>query len=551
MPAFIAAPRAFPVPARCPRHVPPTCSAAPPPPPSPTPTSDASPALAPTPAPPTLCSPSPSTPLLETPRHRRVPLLGALWDTFVRRVTGVALAARYGPVFHSDLFGVPCVIINDHAAVGACYRSPAFVSHGAYPPSFTRTFGPDTLLFIDGPPHAAKKATVAPAFSPQLFPLYFETVQAAATTFWERAAAELATAPSGKVKLEELVKDHYFSIFLNVTTGGAYTTDGATPQAQYAAMRDQFILVTKGFISPPFTRAFRRGIASREALMRTISTLVSERLATRADTIERLRSARSGNVIRAAKADLRGGRVDLLTVLCASSPLRTGPGVEHDPAQLHELAELVLLLWNAGYATQSLSTLCCVFEAAGDRTIWRRLRDEQAGLVRQHRSLTLEQISKEQMPLLDSFISEVLRIRGPIPAFFRRVAEDVVVLGHKIEKGAIVVLDSQAAHFDPRIYPDPNTFNIERFLDDGTGQRPPPPIYSFGPVGGEHSCMGVAFARMSMKATLATMLREYDLELDPNQSTDYLLLPEVLPASGVVLSRLEKRKESKASHMFR
>lgn len=537
MSAFIVAPHALPVSTRRPRPAAPTCSTAPP-----APSSASAPAAsppAPPHSPPTLSDPSSSSPLLETPRYKRLPVLGFLWDTFVRRVTGASLAARFGPVFHSDIFGVPCVVINDHAAVGECYRSPSFEAHGAYPPSFTQTFGPDILLFIDGQRHAAKRATVTPAFSPQLFPLYFDAIQVATEAFWARVAAELAEAPAARVRLVDLVKDHYFKSFLNVTTGGEYTIDGTSREAQYTAMRDQFIVITKGFTSPMFSRAFRRGLAAREALIRTITKLVCDRLASRADTIEQLRAARGDNVTRAAKDDLRGGRVDLLTVLCASSPLRAGPGTEHDPAQLLELAELVLMLWNAGSSTQSVTTLSCVFEAARDRTIWRRLRDEQAGLARQNRPVTLEQATKEQMPLLDSFINEILRIHPPVPAFFRRAAEDVVVLGHKIEKGAIVFLDVQTAHLDPDIYPDPNTLDIERFTDHATAQQPPP-IYSFGAVRGAHFCIGAAVARMNMKATLGTLLREYDLELDPTQSTDFRNLPEVLPASGVVVSRLEK-----------
>jgi cytochrome P450 len=75
---------------------------------------------------------------------------------------------------------------------------------------------------------------------------------------------------------------------------------------------------------------------------------------------------------------------------------------------------------------------------------------------------------KDNLPYIDALIKEVLRWSPPLPiALPNKAMKDDVYRGHFIPAGAIVIQNVWAVCRDPKIYPDPETFNPDRFLKDG------------------------------------------------------------------------------------
>jgi cytochrome P450 len=104
---------------------------------------------------------------------------------------------------------------------------------------------------------------------------------------------------------------------------------------------------------------------------------------------------------------------------------------------------------------------------------------------------------------LGAVVKEVLRLRSPIPVGAGRVLEEPIAAGAgDIPAGTVVLIDAWALHHDPELYPDPEAFRPERFVD---GQ---PESYAFLPFGGgAHRCLGSALAELEIKVALRTMLR--------------------------------------------
>ena len=72
------------------------------------------------------------------------------------------------------------------------------------------------------------------------------------------------------------------------------------------------------------------------------------------------------------------------------------------------------------------------------------------------------------LPYIDALIKEVLRFHPTIPLGLPvRAMRDDVFRGCIIPEGAIVMGNVWAIFRDPEVYPDPNTFNPDRFLKDG------------------------------------------------------------------------------------
>jgi cytochrome P450 len=75
-----------------------------------------------------------------------------------------------------------------------------------------------------------------------------------------------------------------------------------------------------------------------------------------------------------------------------------------------------------------------------------------------------------------------------------------------VPAGTIVGASIYLVHRSPDLYPDPDTFRPERFLD---GQPPPYAWIPFG--GGTRRCLGAAFATLEMKTVIPTILRMVEL----------------------------------------
>ena len=97
--------------------------------------------------------------------------------------------------------------------------------------------------------------------------------------------------------------------------------------------------------------------------------------------------------------------------------------------------------------------------------------------------------------LLPQAVEEMLRWVTPVMQFRRTATRDTKVGGHSIRKGEKLVMYYGAANRDPRIFRNPETFDIT---------RKPNPHIAFGT--GTHFCMGSHMARLEMRVTLEELL---------------------------------------------
>jgi cytochrome P450 len=103
---------------------------------------------------------------------------------------------------------------------------------------------------------------------------------------------------------------------------------------------------------------------------------------------------------------------------------------------------------------------------------------------------------------LDAVAKETLRLRTIVPFSIRRLAAPATIGGIDLPAGVNVAPCVHLVHRNPRIYPDPDAFRPERFLEQPAG------TYTWIPFGGgTRRCIGASFAVFEMKTVLATLLR--------------------------------------------
>lgn len=108
---------------------------------------------------------------------------------------------------------------------------------------------------------------------------------------------------------------------------------------------------------------------------------------------------------------------------------------------------------------------------------------------------------------LDAVVRETLRLRPAVPVVVRRLLTPMQLGGHTVPAGATVAPCIYLMHHREDLYPDPDSFQPERFLDAPAG------TYTWIPFGGGvRRCAAASFALLEMKRVIQTVLREVELQ---------------------------------------
>ena len=107
---------------------------------------------------------------------------------------------------------------------------------------------------------------------------------------------------------------------------------------------------------------------------------------------------------------------------------------------------------------------------------------------------------------LDAVITETLRLRPVISLVARRLTQPVDIGGWELPAGVTVSPSIYLVHRRADIYPDPERFIPERFIDT------PPGTYTWIPFGGGvRRCLGASFAQFEMRVVLAELVQRRQL----------------------------------------
>jgi cytochrome P450 len=88
------------------------------------------------------------------------------------------------------------------------------------------------------------------------------------------------------------------------------------------------------------------------------------------------------------------------------------------------------------------------------------------------------------------------------------VKQPITLAGYDLEAGTVIMPSIYLAHHRAAVYPEPNRFRPERFLERQFS------LYEYLPFGGgDRRCIGSAFALFEMKLVLFQLLSNLELRL--------------------------------------
>jgi len=112
-----------------------------------------------------------------------------------------------------------------------------------------------------------------------------------------------------------------------------------------------------------------------------------------------------------------------------------------------------------------------------------------------------EEVDAGEDAYLDAVIKETLRLRPVIALVLRRLVEPMEIGGRLLPAGVSVAPSIYLVHRRPDVYPEPERFRPERFLEQ------PPGTYTWIPFGGGvRRCLGGAFAEFEMQVVLRELV---------------------------------------------
>lgn len=245
----------------------------------------------------------------------------------------------------------------------------------------------------------------------------------------------------------------------------------------------------------PFT-AMRRGVAARRELNEMLARLIPER------------RTRPGQ--------------DFFSQMCTA--------VDEDGNNWSdlEIIDHFNFLLAASHDTTA-SAISKVVWALGTYPHWQRRLSMEISSLGSELSTTQ---GLRKMHQTDCVFREALRMMPPVPFILRRALRNFHWRGYDIPAGTWIYVSPALVMRDPSLFPDPETFNPDRFSNWQIGEKPHD--FAFSPFGGgAHKCIGMHFANFQVKSFLAVLLRHRWIDLVGDAKLNWQHVPIPMPRDGL------------------
>jgi cytochrome P450 len=386
----------------------------------------------------------------------------AIWSRQARRLL-YACQDRYGDMFTIRVaYEGTWVMLADPAAIKQVFTGDPKIFHaGEGNEILAPLLGRNSLLVLDEKRHMSQRKLLLP-------PFHGERMQGYAQTMSEIAEREIDSWPTGTpYKLRPRMQALTLEIILRTVFGVAGDEAGKLTDLREALREFLDMTTNPRFLLPMLMAGPQRirGVAAFRRRIERVDELIYREIAER---------RRAGDV---------GERDDVLSMMIGASH------EDGSPMRDEEMRDELLTLLVAGHETTATSLAWAVERLTRNPEKLERLRAE---------------VLEGREEYLTATIQETLRLRPVISIVLRRLTEPVEIGGYELPAGVSVAPSIYLVHRNPEIYPEPQRFLPERFLDN------PPGTYTWIPFGGGvRRCLGASFAQFEMAVVLKELVKRH------------------------------------------
>jgi len=406
----------------------------------------------------------------------------------------VKLQRRYGDIFTLSFpFFGRLVYVADPALVKTMFTGSPEQFHAgeANATVLEPALGPNSVLTLDDAPHMRQRKLLLPPFHGERVRGYGELIR-------ETTRKQMETWPVGE---PFALRPHTQRITLAVIMRAVFGVHDEDRLARFEVLIDDFSKRV-GLITtfPALRRNFGPGspwprfLRSREKL----DEFIYEEIGLR-------------------RAEVEAGEESHDDVLSLLLQARHDDGTPMSDEELRD--ELVTVL-GAGHETTATGLAWAMERLLRTPRVLAKLR---------------ESIAAGEEDYLEATVKEALRARPVIVDVGRKLTAPTQVGGYELPAGSFLVAAIAALHYREDIFPQPEEFRPERFLEEKANN------YAWIPFGGGvRRCIGAAFAEYEMRTVLREFVERADLSApDPKPEPVKIRNITLAPGKGTVV-RLDR-----------
>lgn len=425
--------------------------------------------------------------LSHIPGETGLPLLGQTLQ-FVRQPTQMPqrLWREYGTISRGNvLFESAVHLLGPEAnQFVLADREGNFSAHQGWQPILGELF-PRGLMLRDGTDHRAHRRIMQVAFK--------RDALAADLAMMRPRIAEGTAAWSGQLQFYPAIKQLTLDLAAEVFLGVALDDEARRVNKAFIDVVEASTAIMR--LPLPGT-SYGRGLAGRRYLERFFASRIPDK-----------RNSDSP---------------DLFARLCHAES-EEGERFADD-----EIVDHMIFLMMAAHDTTT-SALTTISYLLARHPGWQdAVREELAGAGE-----TLDYDDLDNLTLIGQVFREALRLYPPLPSMRRRTVKECTFNGYTLPAHTQVNVFNHFTHHMPEYWRAPERFDPERFARNEHRTH----SFQFIPFGaGAHTCIGLHFAEIQVKAVLHALLRQYRLEVPDGYEMSYQIAPISKPRDGLPLT---------------
>ncbi|KZT67633.1 cytochrome P450 [Daedalea quercina L-15889] len=445
-----------------------------------------------------------------------IPVIGKFADSLKPTMEGYMKQWNSGALSALSVFNIFIVMASTNEFSRKILNSPTH-AEPCLVHSAKAVLRPDNWVFLTGKAHVEYRRVLNSLFTRKALGVYVGIQDTITRKYFKQWLEDAAKDPSPKpimMPARDLNMETSLRVFC-----GPYIPEHAAKE-----IADKYWMITVALelvnfpLALPGTKIYR-AIQARKVAMRWLEHAAAE----------------------SKKAMVAGGEAQCMLdqwVLALADPEYKGRRDFSD-------TEMAMVVFSFLFASQDAmsSGLIYGFQHLADHPeILAKVREEQERVRagNYEKPITLEMI--ENMPYLRAVVKESMRVKPPVTMVpYKTTKAFPISQDYTVPAGSMVIPSFYNSLHDAEVYPEPDQFLPERWLDpDGSANQNPRNYLVFG--SGPHKCIGIEYAMMNIGIVLADAAVLMDFEHVRTEKSDKVqIIATLFPQDGCLLKVSSRR----------
>ncbi|GMT36806.1 hypothetical protein PFISCL1PPCAC_28103 [Pristionchus fissidentatus] len=195
---------------------------------------------------------------------------------------------------------------------------------------------------------------------------------------------------------------------------------------------------------------------------------------------------------------------------------------DEEDSSFHEkqFVNVCLDLWSAGMETTAMTMSWGTALLLHHPEVQRKLHEEYDRVIGSDRLISMQ--DKNSLPYTTAYINELQRWANILPLnLLRKTTKEITIKGVRIPSDTAIAPQISMVMYDPEVFPDPMSFNPDRFIDESGKVKT---IKQFLPFSiGKRACLGEGLARMELFLFFANLVHRFNITPKDSESLPSLL----------------------------